>query len=198
MEKTLLKSTQQLYLSGFLALLGGVAVPLALLRRMPLRTRRWWRKRLGLRDTTYRNRNFVKATLALSVLSGIGSGSICDAATFTVTRFDDIGIPDPRDAGVCQPGNCTLREAINAARPDPGQPITIRVPAGLYQLKNFTTDNELQIVDEVTITKTGSGSTAIVDAGGVATSMRAFDIFAKANFVSIGVRNGHPLRGSTP
>ena len=129
------------------------------------------------------------------LLSGILFTQSGYAATFTVTRFDDIGIPDPRDATVCQPSNCTLREAINAANLTPGAD-TILVPAGIYQLKLFTTDAELQITDNVTIKKSnkGSGSTAVIDAGGATTVMRALDVLAgQTNLVNIGVRNGDPL-----
>jgi CSLREA domain-containing protein len=138
-------------------------------------------------------------SLVVVLLSGILFAQSGYAATFTVTRFDDIGIPDPRDATVCQPGNCTLREAINAANVTPGAD-NVLVPAGIYQLRRFTTDDELQITDDVTIRRSnlGSGSTAVIDAGGTTTSMRAFDIFAgKANLVDIGVRNGDPAAGSS-
>ncbi len=117
------------------------------------------------------------------------------AATFTVTRFDDIGIPDPRDASVCQPDNCTLREAINAANLTPGAD-TILVPAGTYQLRLFTTDAELQITDDVTIQNSNPspGNTAIIDAGGATTAMRVLDVLAgQTNLVNIGVMNGELL-----
>ena len=117
------------------------------------------------------------------------------AATFTVTRFDDIGIPDPRDATTCQPDNCTLREAINAANLTPGAD-TILVPGGTYQLKLFTTDAELEVADDVTIKRSnqGSGNAAIIDAGGATTAMRGLDVFAgHTNLINIGVRNGDPL-----
>lgn len=116
------------------------------------------------------------------------------AATFTVTRVDDIGIPDPRDASVCQPTNCTLREAINAANLTPGAD-TILMPGGVYDVRLFTTDAELQIVEDVTIKATGgAGAAAVIDAGGPANEMRVLDLLAgKTTLVNIGVRDGDPL-----
>jgi CSLREA domain-containing protein len=129
--------------------------------------------------------NQLLRTIAFCAIAGIG---LSEAATYTVTRFDDPPAPD----GICQPGDCSLREAIIAANFNPGAD-TILVPAGIYRLKRFTVQDELQIADEVTIKKTGNGSTAIVDAGGAANTMRAFDIFAKTTLIDIGVRNGQPL-----
>jgi CSLREA domain-containing protein len=127
-------------------------------------------------------------------LCAITGTSFSEAATFTVTRFDDFGIPDPRDASVCQAGSCSLREAINAANLTPG-PDTILVPGGTYQIRRFSTDGELQIVDDVTIKATGgAGATAVIDAGGIATTIRGLDIFAgTTKLVNIGVRNGYAL-----
>jgi hypothetical protein len=152
----------------------------------------------GCRCTPQRSPLFVALVLgSVFVLGGIGRAPASHAAiTFTVTRFDDPGLPDP-GPGVCQPGNCSLRQAVIAANMTPGAD-TIRVPAGLCPLKRFTSADELEITDDVTITKSGAGSAVIVDASGAATHMRAFDIFAHVTLVNIGVQYGQQLGESLP
>lgn len=106
-----------------------------------------------------------------------------DAATFTVNRFDD---PAP---GACSSGDCSLRAAVLAANLAAGAD-TILIPAGVYLLMN----GQLLIEDDVTLRKTGTSSTAIVDANSDITQSRAFEISntADVTFESIGVRNGQP------
>jgi len=105
------------------------------------------------------------------------------ATTYSVTRFDD---PAP---GTCLPSDCSLREAVLAANASAGTD-TINVPAGLYSL---TIASELDITGSVVIKKTGSGSTATVDARGSATGSRAFEISGgNATFDNISVKDGEP------
>lgn len=105
------------------------------------------------------------------------------AATFTVTRFDD---PYP---GPCRPASCTLREAVLASNSSPG-PDTIRAPAGDYTL--ILTGLELPITDALTIR--GVGGQAVVDANGLQTGTRAFEIGSRVNatFQHVSARSGSP------
>jgi len=130
-------------------------------------------------------RSLTFATVAATTLFILTAGGVPAEAstTFKVTRFDD---PVP---GSCLAGNCSLREAIMAANANPGTD-TIQVPAGLYTL---TVPGELPITDSVVIEKTGSGSTATVNANGTITGARAFEITsANVTLDNISVENGAP------
>ena len=102
-------------------------------------------------------------TLALSAL--ILDGALpAQAATFTVTRFDD-PVPDGCNSGV----DCSLREAIIAANAAPGAD-TIILPAGIYTLAiagagdNVAATGDLDITDDLTLTGDGAATT-IIDGG---------------------------------
>ena len=92
------------------------------------------------------------------------SPSPVSAASFNVTRFDD---PVP---GSCNPGDCSLREAITAANTSLGAD-TIDLSAGTYTLSisgngedgNLTGD--LDILDALTINGLSTGAT-ITGVGG--------------------------------
>jgi CSLREA domain-containing protein len=71
------------------------------------------------------------------------------ATTFPVTKTADTN-------GSCTPGNCSLREAIDAANTNPGAD-DVPVPAGFYLL----TLGQLVVSDDVSIAGAGQASTFI-------------------------------------
>src|SRR5512146_1444283 len=83
------------------------------------------------------------------------------AMDFTVTRGDD---PAPNG---CQPGDCSLREAVMVANALPGTDRII-LPAGLYQLTisgNAADDaavGDLDIDDNVEVLGAGAATTTIL------------------------------------
>lgn len=90
----------------------------------------------------------------LALLRAIYFSSTGHAATYTVTRGDD---PAPNG---CVAGDCSLREALQAAVVTPaGDPIL--VVAGPYNV----TRGQLKVVVQVTIAGAGSASTRIVSTG---------------------------------
>ena len=97
------------------------------------------------------------------------------ATTFTVTRTDD----PPPDA--CQPGDCSLREAVIAANAGSGGD-TIALPAGDYRLgiagigEAAAAKGDLDLNRSVTITGAGARS-SVVDAAGLD---RVFEIASGA------------------
>jgi len=100
------------------------------------------------------------------------------ATTFPVTKTAD-------ESGTCTPGNCSLREAIEAANTNPGAD-DVSVPAGTYLL----TLGQLVVSDDVSIAGAGQTST-IID--GNATD-RVFDIEVPSGVVEISgvtIQNGY-------
>ncbi len=96
-----------------------------------------------------RRRFIVLPVVLLLLAAGAGSSG---AATFNVTTTTD------RDSGACNPGDCALREAIDAANASFGTS-TIDVPAGTYVLSiGASLDLEFS---SVTIVGAGSNSTII-------------------------------------
>jgi len=75
---------------------------------------------------------------------------------FTVTTTQD-------RAAVCNPGDCSLREAVMAANACPGRNL-INVPAGQYKL---TLGHGLEIAEEVTIIGAGRDTTVVEDVSGL-------------------------------
>lgn len=108
--------------------------------------------------------------------SGLETGVLSDnkpetvAATFTVTRSDDIA-----ERGTCAPGDCTLREAIIAANNTAGTdtitfaaglngvPITL-TQTGADPAEDFADYGDLDIRESVIITGNGNANT-IIQAG---------------------------------
>ena len=64
---------------------------------------------------------------ALFALAASAMALPVSGATFVVDRFDDAN-------GACDPGDCSLREALLAAEADPSDPHTVIVPAGHHTL----------------------------------------------------------------
>ena len=112
------------------------------------------------------------AFLGLAVIAMLAQGQEARAATLTVTTVDDELNGD---------GDCSLREAIQAANTD--FPVdactagsgddTIVVPAGLYVLSilpdgtpDDNWDGDLDVLGDLTISGAGAGST-IINGGGV-------------------------------
>ncbi len=121
--------------------------------------------------------------ISLAALLAAIAPAAAGAATFNVTRFDD---PYP---GPCHPGDCTLREAVLASNGNPG-PDTIIAPAGDYILR--LTGLDLPISDTVTIQ--GAGGQAVVDANGLQTGTRAFEVLngGNATFEQVSAHSGNP------
>ncbi len=104
----------------------------------------------------------VRSGAILAAVSSVLLGaSSAGAASFTVSRTDD---PVP---GACAVGDCSLREAVNAANAAPGS--TITVPAGTYTLTIPGGDDaatnpnigDLDMLAAMTINGAGVGSTFV-------------------------------------
>lgn len=95
----------------------------------------------------------LAALLCAVFLSLAGTAT---ANTFTVTTTDD-------DVGTCDPGDCSVREALAAAQANPGED-TVNIPAGHYVLTN----GELQTddFDNTTNIVGHSARDTIIDANG--------------------------------
>lgn len=89
-----------------------------------------------------------------AALIGMFLASAAQANTFTVTRGDD---PAPNG---CTAGDCSLREALDAAVTTPAGDVIV-LGAGLYNV----TRGMLSVIGEVAIEGAGSASTRIVGAG---------------------------------
>jgi uncharacterized repeat protein (TIGR01451 family) len=126
--------------------------------------------------------------LALALLWTLDGGPVptARAASFTVTRTDD-----PAPDG-CNPGDCSLREAIIDANATPGAD-TISLGPGAHTLaiagidEDLATTGDLDITDDLTISGVNSATT-IIDGGGLD---RVFDVIAgNVTFSGVTIRNG--------
>src|SRR3989442_14237229 len=106
--------------------------------------------------TTIRSRARLAALLGSVALGTLHVADV-RAASFTVTRTDDT------ERGACAPGDCSLREAIEAANALAPETSTITLPAGTHVL---TISKRLSMTADITITGAGSATT-IVDGGQV-------------------------------
>jgi len=99
----------------------------------------------------------IRVLRLAALVGGVALGALCvgdvGAASFTVTRTDDT------ERGACAPGDCSLREAIEAANALVSETSTITLPAGTYVL---TIAQRLSMTADITITGAGS-TTTIVD-----------------------------------
>jgi len=123
--------------------------------------------------------------MALTFLPTQGASGV---VIFKVTRFND---PAP---GACLANDCSFREAVMAANGTAGADL-IKAPAGIYTLSITGTggasQGDLDITDDVTIQKTGTGKAATVDGSGQVTTDRVFEIAgADVVFKKIGARDG--------
>ena len=132
------------------------------------------------------------AVVAVGLISLTTLATPALGATLTVTRTDD-----PAPDG-CQPGNCSLREAILAAN-DSGGADTITLPAGTFTIdidgagENDGLTGDFDITGGVTIQGAG-GDQTIIDA---MHRERIFDIFPDSNTSITGVTltNGQTASG---
>lgn len=119
----------------------------------------------------------VRAAALAGVLAFAGMPASAGAETFQVTRYDD---PAPAS---CIPGNCTLREAVNASNNNgPGAHDTIVLPsAQTYTLQQHylghpsANGGALIVLNNLTINSTGSAN-AVIDGNGRSTGDRVFDV----------------------
>ncbi len=123
------------------------------------------------------------ATLLGGVALGVLHVTDLRAASFTVTRTDDT------ERGACNPGDCSLREAIEAANALAPETSTITLPAGTYGL---TIAQRLSMSADITITGAGSAAT-IVDGNQL---VGVFDIIGTDEIDGITVRNGLDASGA--
>ena len=132
-------------------------------------------------------RTMLAVTTLAASLALLAPGR-AEAGAITVTRFDD---PVP---GACDPGDCSLREAIMAANVAPSAN-SIALQNGTYQLavpgtgEDAALDGDLDITDGgLTITGQGPGKTTI-DSGGAATGERTFHVHTELTLTGVTVRN---------
>ena len=119
----------------------------------------------------------------VALLGGVALGAAdVRAASFTVTRTDDT------ERGTCSPGDCSLREAIEAANALAPETSTITLPAGTYGL---TIAQRLSMTADITITGAGSATT-IVDGGQL---VGVFDTPGTDEIDGVTVQNGMDTSG---
>lgn len=132
----------------------------------------------------------VRVLLALLLPMALGARpSPTHAAAIVVTRFDD---PAPNS---CQPGDCSLREAIIAANATNGRDTIVLAP-GTYTLsiagagEDAAAAGDLDIAGDLTLTGAGAGLTTI-DANRID---RALDI-RSGNVPIAGITFAHGAAG---
>ena len=148
----------------------------------------------------------VRATALLlfwglaSLIPGVEIVPQVQAATFTVTRFDD---PPP---GSCAQGDCSLREAIIAANGSPGS--TIVLSAGTYTLTipgadNAITNEAIGDLDiRVATSIVGVGANITIVQAGTTPFMgihRVFDNHSLENvyIANMTIRNGNDVEAGS-
>jgi CSLREA domain-containing protein len=105
-----------------------------------------------------------------AVLALLGIAAAADAATFQVTRQDD---PAP---GPCLPGDCSLREAVNAANAAPDADTIVVKGGNTYRLSlPAPAEGDLDLTQDVTIVADGP-KLARIDGHGALTGDRVFQI----------------------
>lgn len=138
---------------------------------------------------TFLSSSFSWRQWALVVLAACAIALPSPGATFIVDRFDDSN-------GACDPGDCSLREALLAAEADASDPHTVIVPAGLHTLSippamngDLSTGTLEIIAFDVEIVAPDG---AIVDAQGIDRVFRFFNSESSrlANLTITGGRTG--------
>ncbi len=124
----------------------------------------------------------MRTTAFFTALFVLAAGSV-RGATFTVTRTDD-------RAASCLLGDCSLREAVNAANASPGADVINFNNALLGH--TITLDSQIVISDAVTIN--GPSATLLTVSGNNAT--RIFRITASATISGITMSGGNATDGS--
>ncbi len=135
---------------------------------------------LGIGFLPIRRGVLLAGTIVATLLLWAASAA---ASTFRVTRFDD---PSP---GPCVTGDCSLREAVDAADNAHGTN-TILVPAGVYSLK--IANLSLNVLS-TNVTLQGVGGQATIDGNGpFVTGTRVLYVFSggHATLNKISVRDG--------
>ncbi|HKN93258.1 MAG TPA: choice-of-anchor Q domain-containing protein, partial [Thermoleophilaceae bacterium] len=127
----------------------------------------------------------IAAVLCAALLALAGTAA---ANTFNVTTTDD-------DIGSCDPGDCSIREALAAAQANPGDD-TVNIPAGHYVLTNGALET-----DDLGNTTTIVGHSArdtIIDANGQSRVYFINDGTVNLSHVTItgGVASGNESFGS--
>ncbi|HEX4759288.1 MAG TPA: choice-of-anchor Q domain-containing protein [Thermoleophilaceae bacterium] len=131
--------------------------------------------------------------LVLGLLVICCSAAPASAANFTVTKTADV------NDGTCAPGNCSLRDAVNAANVDASADV-INLPAGHYTLTGAAGDDgnvsgDLDVTHDVTVAGAGAGST-VID-GNLAD--RVFQVFGSTTELALSgltVTRGSQLQGA--
>ncbi len=122
--------------------------------------------------------------LACAVLAAPASAS---AATFQVTNTNDPG------TGTCEPGNCALRDAINAANADATHD-TVLVPPGTYDLNA----GKLAIVNAagMSIVGTGGAAATVIDGQHASEILKINGAPASVTISGLTLTNGQGPEGS--
>jgi CSLREA domain-containing protein len=128
--------------------------------------------------TLLRSHGLLRALMAGALLP---DATFALAATFNVNTTADVPNASP-GSGVCETatgnGVCSLRAAIQAANALPGADTIVLQSNAIYQLTRPGVDDtalngDLDILDNVTLTGAGPGST-IIDGNGAVTGERVF------------------------
>jgi CSLREA domain-containing protein len=135
----------------------------------------------------------VTRYLVLGLLVICCSAAPASAANFTVTKTADV------NDGACAPGNCSLRDAVNAANVDATADV-INLPAGHYTLSGAAGDDgnvsgDLDVTHDVTVAGAGAGSTVIDGNLGD----RVFQVFGSTTKLALSgltVTRGSQLQGA--
>ncbi len=126
----------------------------------------------------------IRTCLLALALALLFAPAAIAASTFDVTRFDD---PAPNG---CAVGDCSLREAAIAANAD-ADPSTINLPSGDYMLTRAGTgdDGDLDLTKRTDLFAPAlTGAT--VNANGVVTGDRAFEVSAYVVMANLTVTGG--------
>ena len=134
------------------------------------------------KTNTTRSRRLHFAALAGSLALGCLHVSDVRAASFAVTRTSD------SERGACHTGDCSLREAIEAANALVSEASTITLPAGTYVL---SISKRLSMTAPITITGAGSATT-IVDGN---LRVGVFDNADTGEIDGVTVRRGKDTSG---
>src|SRR5881392_2220705 len=134
------------------------------------------------KTNTTRSRRLHFAALAGSLALGCLQVSDVRAASFAVTRTSD------SERGACHTGDCSLREAIEAANALVSEASTITLPAGTYVL---SISKRLSMTAPITITGAGSATT-IVDGN---LRVGVFDNADTGEIDGVTVRRGKDTSG---